>query len=132
MNKLYNYLNKIGATYQKNTFGCNYFFNVAPLHFEGVTITLDYSNMSWAAIDKNIRNYCNRYGYTIFRRGGYPGYSFYSIMKNSDKKALDQYNEYSTKSHEAIENYIHIGTTDNDFLKGVMEFWGEEYLKSIA
>jgi hypothetical protein len=53
-------------------------------------------------------------------------------MKNSDKKALDQYNEYSTKSHEAIENYIHIGTTDNDFFKGVMEFWGEEYLKSIA
>lgn len=145
MKKLYKYLEKIGAAYQRTECGANYFYNAPALHFDGALIVLSYDNNTDARRSEHLRRvierYAARYHYTIFNRGGYPGTQYFSIMRADEKAALDFYLLFQCDSVSSCENYMHIWETmgtrltrqeQNDFLKGVMDFHGEEYAHALA
>ena len=145
MKKLYKYLEKIGAAYQRREYGANYFYNAPALHFDGALIVLSYDNNTDArrseCLRRIIEKYCRRYHYAIFNRAGYPGTQYFSIMRADEKAALDYYLLFLRDSVSSCENYMHMWATmgthltrkeQNEFIKGVMDFHGEEYTRALA
>lgn len=139
MKNLYKYLDKIGAEYRRETYGANYFSNAPALHFAGAVIIFDYSERP-AGVEcqkrKMIEKYCARYGYSVIMRGGWPGVNYFHVVKGADADALNLYNVYQSPAVAACEKYIHLwhvypsrmtAKEQNDYLRGVMDYYGEQY-----
>ncbi len=111
MNKLINYINKIGLTpdqYQPETYGSNYFKN-AKCSYKAIIIYLDYTTYDpreLEAINNKIEKYCNRYNYCIFNTGAIPGIRYYSIMKNADRDEMQIYLSHEQSSVYDCEKII--------------------------
>lgn len=142
MDKLKNYLTRNNICFSSCKFGANYFFNAPALSFNGVSVVFAYDGtpeeIRKAHNDLHkIENYCKRYGYIIFNRYGVPGVHYIHIMRLDEKLALNLYETYKKESVSACEKSMHIWHNmgleyDNEALKGIMEFWGEEYKNALA
>ena len=138
MKKLIDYLEKTGIDFERVEYGASYFYNVEKLIFDGVICTFDIRD---GATARKVETYCKRYGYTVFRRAGYPGFQFFSIMRKDEKKQLDFILEFINKSVSSCEKQIHLRNigfyskeSDEEFnerLRGIMDFYGEEYKNAL-
>lgn len=140
MKKLYEYMNKIGVQYSPERFGASYFRNAPVIDFPGAFITLgafENSTAGWRSLEK----YCKRWGYSLMRWGGYPGYTTYTVCRTQDRDALTVYSEFQKESVAACEQAIHLrhegfysDWSDKEFdeyLGGIMNYWGGEYLSAV-
>ena len=142
MEKFKKYLEKNSICFTPCKYGANYFFNAPELHFDGVSIAFSYDGtpeeIKKAHDDLHkIENYCKRYGYIIFNRYGIPGVHYIHVMRLDEKVQLNFYDEFRKESIKACESWMHIWSEmgleyENESLKGVMEFWGEEYKNALA
>lgn len=139
MEKIYNYMDKIGIEYEKTTFGSSYFKNVPPVHFEAAYITLERDGINTKAW-KDLERYCRRNGYDLKVWGGYPGHTVFSVMKNADREILNIYLEYQQESVSNCEHQIHVwrdyhgnkkDSELNEILSGIMELHGEWLSKAL-
>lgn len=145
MKKFYRYCQKIGASYQLETFGANYFYNAPALKFSGACIMFDYTNGPDASRlevkrAELVEKYCKRYGYKITMRGGFPGYTYFHVLPEADFYALDFYRAFENDSRESCEKWIHTwkelntpisDKEKNDFLHGIMDYYGAEYFAAL-
>jgi hypothetical protein len=141
MKKLINYLNKKGIIYQAQTYGSTYFLNAPALHLDGVQITFSYgdtkTNKHSDILYKTVIAYCNRYGYKIISHYGMTWGHTIHILSNTDAGKLATYKQYETQSRKSCENTAHIykqmglDKDINGTLKGIMEFWGDEYNNAL-
>ena len=112
MQKLLNYINKIGIipeAYHLETYHTNYFRNVN-IKYNVIVIIFDYSTYPAATLaqkEKMLKAYCNRYHYSIFNRGGFPGALYFSIMKKEDRENLENYFQFENASRDQCEKIIH-------------------------
>lgn len=140
MKQLFAYMDKLGIEYSKTDFGAFYFCNAPKISFCGAFITLGpgaVNTAAWRSLDR----YCKRWGYSLRPWGGYPGSTVYRVCRADDWAALEKYAEYQRESVDACEKAIHLrqigagyNMTDsefNEYLRGVMEFYGVEYLNSL-
>lgn len=139
MKKLIDYLEKNGLDFERVEYGANYFYNVEKLIFDGVICTFDIRD---GATARKVETYCKRYGYTVFRRAGFPGFQFFSIMRKDEKKQLDFIWEFINQSVSSCEKQIHLRNigfyskeSDEEFnerLRGIMDYYGDEYKKALS
>lgn len=112
MEKLKNYIKKIGIdedSYILEKYHTNYFKNIN-LSYELITVIFDYSTYPAATLaqkEKMLKAYCNRYHYSIFNRGGFPGALYFSIMKKTDRENLENYFQFENASRDQCEKIIH-------------------------
>ena len=142
MNTIKNWMNKNGIEYTETTYGANYFNDHGlDLHFDGLTIGIDCTEYYTAEqIEKKIRKYCERYGYSIIQTGGFPGYHYMNIMRTDDWNTLRDYERYSREAQKECEKHIHFcheyyggdHAGLNEELGGIMEFFEEEYKRFLA
>lgn len=136
MEKLFAYMEKLGLDYQKETFGASYFHNAEKISFPGAYITLGpyaWDTSAWRQFEK----YCKRWGYSLKAFGGHPGWTVYTVCRKADQDRLEHYHVFMNRALHSIEQEIHIrhtgghaGKTDkefNDYIRGIMDFYGEEY-----
>lgn len=138
MERIKKWMDKNGIAYQERTFGNSYFHSVS-IAFDGITVTL--GRNSYNDYEK-IRKYAGRYGYIITRLCGYPGVTYFDVMRAEDHAALDNLLTYTREAQNACNEEIHLRRqgffsreTDSQFnerLKGIMEYYEEEYKKHTA
>ena len=142
MNRLYKYMDKLGIFYTTTAFGSSYFYNAPEIHFPAAHIHLERGDINSAAW-KNFTRYCKRWGYDVFDYRGYPGFTVVSVCRTDDRAALGAYLDYQKKAIAACEQAMHIrysgqgftGMSDgefNDYLRGIMNYYGDEYRNSRA
>lgn len=136
MKTIEKWMKKNDICYTEKTFGNNYFYN-ASIAFEGVTVTLERGEVH---VYEKIRKYAARYGYVITDLCGFPGCTYFNIMKAEDHAALQKIIEYAAKAQNACNDAIHMRRegffsdyTDadfNEYLKGIMQMYEEEYMNA--
>lgn len=142
MNKLYKYLDKIGAEYKREKIGYKYFYNVAPLVRDAAIVVFEYEggpDRVRGVIDQRekLMKYCKRYGYKIYNSGGWLGCSWYCIASSSDYEAVQYMGDFVRRSVAACEKLNHLylsGQTNissdsdlNSKMKCIMDRFGREY-----
>lgn len=136
MEKLYKYLEKNGIPYTSRAAVCNYFYNVPEIRHEVAQITAEPKKA--AGIMEKIRRYARRYGYIIIRAYG-DQYAHTFIVGRADEYEMRKtYGDFQKKSADAAADAIHLRRQGfysdmndadfNDYIKGIMEFYGGEYL----
>lgn len=131
-------LQDIGCKYEVTAFGNNYFWNVPPVSFPGITIAFGPKDNDMKTF-KSVEHYCRRAGYSFESFGGIPGYSVFTIMFEADREILKTYSHFTKKSNDACIKTIHTfcelekdtGNELNEVLHGIMEFYGEELIESF-
>lgn len=141
MKNIKNWMQKNGIVFTETTYGANYFNDHSlDLHFEGLTVGIECEYYAAENIEKKIRKYCKRYGYSIIQTGGYPGYHYMNIMRADQWQILEDYERYSRKAQDQCEKHIHFcheyygGDHPglNEELTGIMEYFEDEYKKYLA
>lgn len=141
MNTIKNWMNRNGITFSETTYGANYFNDHSlDLHFDGLTVGIDCEYYAGAALERKIRKYCDRYGYSIIQAGGFPGYHYINIMRTDHWITLKNYERFSREAQEQCEKHIHFcheyyGRDHaglNEELSGIMEFFEDEYKTFLA
>ena len=142
MEKLFKYLDKIGADYKPEKIGYNYFTNVIPVVRDVAIVSFDYSGGSDRVRDvacqrDKIERYCKRYGYRIYNRCSVLGQSWFFVAKNSDYEAVSYMGEFVRRSVAACKKLNHLyrsGCTTiksdselNNKMKLIMDRFGREY-----
>lgn len=136
--KLYSYLDKIGADYRREKYGANYFLNAPAIECGAAVVRFEFFDREtvtdWHKKARQIERYAARYGFTIFNRGGALGCEWFAVIRSDDLRALDNYNFYVRQSVDACEKLAHdhyIGVAVCDDLNGamrqIMEKYGAEY-----
>ena len=149
MKKLLAYCEKIGADYEPQKYGNNYFYNVPAVTFNGACIMFDYESrpaMTEAAREIMIEKYLNRYGYKVLFSKSWPGFRCLHVMKKSDFDLLETYDFYTRLSVSDCEKIMHNYTIrrkagehlpdreENEKLRAVMDEYGNNLntlLKSL-
>lgn len=159
MNKLYNYLLKIGveerpkhghhdeapAIFYRETYGDSSYFYNAPNHTHpGAVVALDYNVDAPQEYFKNLRRieeslerYCTRYHYEYTRRACY-GVAFYTIESAADRAAANDYYYFRDAARRECEQYYHIainnGTPQKEIettLREIMNKYGANYTEFL-
>ena len=136
MKKLSAWLDKKAIEHEVIMMGYNYFYNAPEIKHEAVRITVDPKDS--ARIFKAVSTYCRRAGYVVFSSYGNMFWHVYMIGRAADIAADNLYNKWQALSVDACEQAIHLRATGagytglsdaefNDILKGIMNFYGDEY-----
>lgn len=129
LEKLIAYMHKLGivedagkiepASYRIESWSADY-FDTAKISKKGVIVAFDYSCSNYHVLaqkEKMLTNYCNRYGFKVFYKSGFPGCFFLWVMPASDHQELTelwQYEEYARNEVEQIMHEYHTaGTYDS-------------------
>lgn len=160
MERLFNYLNKIGveekpknghhepapAEYYRETYGDATFFDNAPNHTHpGAVVALDYNTEAPAEyfqnlnhIEKKITAYCKKYGYTCRRNTcHYSRTVYFYIEKLEDREAADSFYYFRDAARKEAEQAAHIlytqGRPDevNATIKRIIDKYGESYTEFL-
>ncbi len=143
MNKLYAYLEKIGADYAREKCGDHYFFNVPGVEFDIAVVSFDFCDFEtvarWHAIEKRIEKYAARYGYTIYNRSGCLGSAWFFVARSAD---LEKYRDYRLFMDAAVsecekiahDHYTgrHVVADLNTEMRRVMDEYGNNYNLFLA
>ena len=142
MNKLFKYMDKIGADYHAEKIGYSYFYNVAPVVRDCAIVCFDYRGSKCEVAkemqrEKMIERYAARYGYKVYNKGGALGCSWFTVASEKDFEDVSYMGEYVQRSVSACEKLIHlyrsgktVYKTDselNDALRAIMDHVGREY-----
>lgn len=154
MNKLYNYLEKIGveerpkhghhdeppAVFYRETYGDNSYFYNAPNHTHpGAVVALNYNVEAPQEYFRNLRriedrleSYCRRYNYEYSRSACY-GVAFYTIERAADRAAANDYYCFRDAARRECDQAAHIlyeqgraGEVEKT-LRGIMDKYGANY-----
>lgn len=127
MNNLYKYLDRNNIPYTREKYGSGYFYG-AEIRREGVRVEFNIPEDGRQEIA--LAKYCKKYGYRV-TGGGYSGIHFFRILTEKDSADIDLYLKYQNASAAAVEKEIHLGQRDDEFLKGIMSFYEEEYRRAV-
>lgn len=143
MKKLFAYLDKIGADYERTQYGWNYFYNVEPWACDAAIVYFDFCDYHtvtrWHTLQKKIEKYAARYGYVIYNRGGCLGSAWFSVMRADDLETLEDYHTFERNCVSECEDIIHKTYTGemvpddlNKTLRAVMDLYGNAYNDFVA
>lgn len=143
MKKMFAYLDKLGADYERVQYGSDYFRNAPRVEFDAAIVFFEFCDREtvtrWHTIEKRIERYAARYGYTVYNRGGCLGSVWFTVARAADREKLEDYYFFQRAAVTECEKIIHRHYTGAETLKDVnavlgsiMNEYGNNYNKFLA
>lgn len=143
MKKLFKYLDKIGADYERVQYGSYYFRNAPRVEFDAAIVFFEFCDREtvtrWHTIEKRIERYAARYGYTVYNRGGCLGSVWFTVARAADREKLEDYYFFQRAAVTECEKVMHahyskecVLSDPEKTLRSIMDEYGNNYTEFLA
>lgn len=143
MKKMFAYLDKLGADYERVQYGSDYFRNSPRVEFDAAIVFFEFCDREtvtrWHNIEKRIERYAARYGYTVYNHGGCLGSAWFTVARAADREKLEDYYFFQRAAVAECEKIMHRHYTGENILadpekilRAVMDEYGNNYNEFLA